>query len=379
MRITLTILLAVLAVPLAHAQLEPEPPGVATLPPPTPAWMLVKSDQGAYVFDGDSGQMTGMISNDNAIYSPAIVTVMERKEAYMVESFYSRATRGERTDVLTVVDLGNLTTKAEIEIPERAAALGYRGHIGITGDDRYVIVFNQTPAQSVSVVDVVERKFVGEIETPGCAIIMPTGERAFLMICGDGRLQLIELDARGTESRRVQSKTFFSVEKDAVFDQPARTATGWALVSREGLVYEVKVENSSIAIGAPWPIVAAADNPANELQEKWRLGGPQAITIHRASGLLYVLMHRGRPDTHGAEGTEVWAVDIARRTRAGRIVLSAAASHILASQEPVPKLYVFDKNKDLNVYDGHRLRKLRTIEKAIGPDPWLLQTLAQYD
>jgi methylamine dehydrogenase heavy chain len=89
-----------------------------------------------------------------------------------------------------------------------------------------------TPAQSVSVVDVVDREFAGEISTPGCAIIMPTGDRAFMMICGDGSLQYIELDANGAETGRERSKAFFSVEDDAVFDKPVLTDRGWARLNR---------------------------------------------------------------------------------------------------------------------------------------------------
>ena len=328
--LTLSLLGLLPGLPAALAQLAPETPGMVTLAAPTPAWFMVRTVSGTYLFDGDTGEMQGTISNGNASYTPAIVSLPERREAWMVESFYSRAVRGERSDVVTVIDLGNLTTKAEIDIPDRAAALGFRNHIGLLDDQRHLVVFNQTPAQSVSIVDVVERRFVGEIATPGCAVIMPVGRRAFLMICSDGRLQLIELDEAGKEAKRTQSAAFFSVEEDAVFDQPVKTATGWALISREGLVYEVSVEGTRVNIAKPWPMLTEEDRNSDPA-ERWRPGGQQVFTIHRATGLLFALMHQGPPDTHVKSGTELWAVDLARKSRVGRLALEKPASLVLAS------------------------------------------------
>ena len=44
-------------------------------------------------------------------------------------------------------------------------------------DGRFVIVYNFTPTQSVSVVDVQARKFVGEIDTAGCGMVYAAGPR----------------------------------------------------------------------------------------------------------------------------------------------------------------------------------------------------------
>jgi hypothetical protein len=46
---------------------------------------------------------------------------------------------------------------AEIDIPDKAAALRIRQHIGLLDDERHVVVFNMTPGQSVSIIDVVDR------------------------------------------------------------------------------------------------------------------------------------------------------------------------------------------------------------------------------
>ena len=64
----------------------------------------------------------------------------------------------------------------------------------LTDDERFLLIYNFTPAQSVSVVDIGERKFVGEVETAGCALVYPTGRRSFFSICSDGALLVMTLD-----------------------------------------------------------------------------------------------------------------------------------------------------------------------------------------
>ena len=135
----------------------------------------------------------------------------------------------------------SVTAKAEVVLPPKTTPLWLRNYIGLLGDDRHVVVFNMTPAQSVSVVDVIDREFAGEISTPGCALILPVEDRSFVMICGDGSVQLIRLDENGSEVNRSRSKAFFSVDDDPVFDQVARTDTGWILASHAGLVIQLTV------------------------------------------------------------------------------------------------------------------------------------------
>ena len=124
-----------------------------------------------------------------------------RKEAYLVESWYSRGVRGTREDVLTVIDMNDLSVKAEIDIPDKASALSFLNHIGLLGDQRHVTVFNMTPAQSVSIVDVIDREFAGEISTPGCAIIMPTGDSR---VHDDMRRWYLAVHQRSTRTEKKQ-------------------------------------------------------------------------------------------------------------------------------------------------------------------------------
>lgn len=354
----------VLALPAAAVAIEPETPGRVTLGEPGPAWLLIHGMEATYLFDGDTGEMQGLISHN--WYTPAIEPNVANNEFYLAESFYSRGVRGERTDVVTIVDLETLSPKAEVVIPAKSAALPHRHHIGLMGNGRHLAVFNMTPAQSISIVDVLDRAFVGEIFTAGCAMIMPSGDQAFAMICGDGTLQLIALDDAGREASRSRSKSFFSVDEDPLFASPVETDSGWLLVTHDGRVFEAAVAGEDFRIGQPWWLTGEADRA-----ERWRPGGSQPLAFNRRNNLLYVLMHQGDVDTHAEPGTEVWVIDIARKTAIGRMKTNVAATNILASDEARPKLYVYDDKGKLHIYDGLALKRLRTIDDP-GPSPSLV-------
>jgi len=371
-----TLCLLLLSSGSALASIVPETVGKTTLAEPKPSWFLSQGRDASHIWDATDGEMQGLISH--TWLTTAIVTLPARKEAYLVDSYYSRGVQGSRSDVLTVVDLTNLTTKAEIDLPPKAAALRMRQHIGLLGDERHVVLFNMTPAMSVSVVDVVDRKFVGEISTAGCAVIMPVELSGFLMLCGDGTLQLIRLDQNGQESERLRSKPFFDVEKDPIFDRVVYDGSGWVLISQEGLVRQVGVDGKGITIGDAWSMLNDEDKADGKGDEQWRPGGEQPFTMHSSSHLLYALMHKGKVDTPDANGTELWVFDTERRKRVGRQVLPVEMTHVLASQESTPQLYMCDKDNKLHVYDGLRLKLVRTIEKP-GAVGGLLQTLAPND
>jgi methylamine dehydrogenase heavy chain len=372
--VTVCVLMSCVAhngIATAGPPLPAETIGTTVLERPEPSWFMLTEREASYIFDGADGEVKGLISHTP--YTPAVVTSPARNEAYLVDSYYSRGVTGTRTDVLTIVDLSRLSTAAEVDLPAKTAALHIRQHVALLDDDRHVAVFNMTPAQSVSIVDVIDREFAGEISTPGCAIIMPAGPRGFLMLCGDGTLQLIELDGDGRETNRVRSRSFFDVEKDPVFDRVTYTGTGWLLVTHDGLVREVRAEGDEIRIGDAWSMLTDEDKEA-----KWRPGGEQPFTVHRATTLLYALMHQGEIDTQDQEGTEIWVYDTTQQRRVARLPLPVAATNVLVSQESSPRLYVVDTEKDLHIYDARLLRLQRTTTKT-SFNSALLQTLTPHD
>jgi len=355
-----TILLAIillLRAATSHAEIAPEEASIASLGQPTNDWFLNRSGGGAYLFDSADGNMLGLLSLTP--YTPAVAVSRSRGEVYATESYYSRNHRGKREDLLTVYDVTTLSPVAEIDIPDKTLEMVGDFNIQLMGNGRHVAVYNYSPAQSVSIIDIENRHFIGEISTPGCGMIMPVNDASFLMVCGDGSLQLIRLADDGTESDRVRSESFFSVDEDAVFDRAARTRDGWLLVSHAGLAYDVRVDNAKISVSEPWPLVNDV-----ERGETWRPGGAGLVSVHRSSNLAFILMHQGGVDTHHESGNELWIFDIDKHRRVMRWVLDEPWSNILVLQGERPTLIADAKDGNLQIYDALQQRLLRTIVDA---------------
>ncbi len=366
--ISLLALCLMLIGPLANAQIPPRQSTVETMDDPSENWFISLAwGEGAYIYDGITGEMQGLLSLSP--HTPAVQPNPARKEFYAAESYYSRGVHGDRTDLLTIYDYENLSPIAEVEIPKKINILPLRTYIQLMGDGRHVGIFNMTPAASVTIVDIVDRSLVGEISTPGCALIMAVGNNDFLMICGDGTLQLIQLDDDGNESNRVRSSEFFSVEDDPVFDRPVPFNGGWLLVSHLGQVFHVTVDGDDIDISDAWSIISEED-----ADEKWRAGGSQLKSVHEGTGLLYILMHQGEEYTHQVAGTEVWVFNLLTQRRIARLELEVETSNIMVTQEAVPKLIISDEEGGLHIYDALKLRLDRTIEDP-GPGASLIQDL----
>jgi len=362
--IPLTLLTLLAPLPAALAQIAPETMGPpVTMADPGENWFISVAGDAGYIFDASNGDMHGMIRKSG--HTPAIQPSNERREFYLAASYYSRGTYGERTDILSIQDFTNLSTVAEVEIPEKIAALNYRAYIGLLSGGRHVGVSNITPALSVSIVDVEDREFVGEISTPGCALILPVENNDFLTMCVDGTLMLVQLDDDGEETGRVRSRKFFDLQDDPVYDRPVRTADGWLLLSNNGRAFDVAVSGNNIRIGDPWDIVTEED-----AAENWWPGGSQLVTVQRALGIAYVTMHQGERYSHHEAGTEIWVFSLAAKRRIGRIVLEEPASSVMVTQEEAPLLIVGGDDAPTRVFDPLTFRMLRTID---GPSARLFE------
>ena len=339
--------------PATIAQIVPEEIGVETMPEPGENWFISRTGNGGYIFDAVSGEMQGMLSLSRR--TPAVTYWAPRGEFYAAESYLARGVYGERTDIVAIYDFENLSPIAEIEIPNHMARLAVRGHLGLMNSGRHLAVLNMNPGHSVSIVDVEDRVFVYEASTPGCAVIMPVAENDFMQICGDGTLQLIQLDLSGFEENRVRSEVFFNVIKDAVFDRVARSAGGWWLITHTGVIFEATTDNDTINISDGWRITEPGE-------EGWRPGGRnEIITAHRDRGLIYVAMHEGPVDTHHDSGTEIWVLSADTRRRVFRIAMETPADSIMVTQEAEPKLIVADNEGGTQVYDALTFAHERTI------------------
>lgn len=365
MEVKLLVGALILATTASFSEVTPDTATIEILGQPTDNWFINRSREGAYLFDAASGDMLGLLSLTP--YTPAIAVNRNRGEVYAGESYLSRLYSGKREDVLTIYDISTLAPIAEIDIPDKMVEVVGDTNIGLMGNGQHVSVYNLTPAQSVSVIDIKERKFVGEISTPGCGMVMPVADSSFLMVCGDGSLQLVELAKDGSEYRRTRSDIFFSVENDAVFDRAAKTREGWLLLSHTGLIYEVSANASNIDITEPWSIVANSDRGG-----LWRPGGTDPLTVHRATNTAFILMHQGGVDTHHEPGSELWVFDTEKQQRIMRWPLEDKWSEVLVLQTDEPRLIAATNDGELQIYNALKHVLERTIDDP-GPGIWLLQ------
>ncbi|HVH20311.1 MAG TPA: amine dehydrogenase large subunit [Myxococcota bacterium] len=300
----------------ARAELPVEQPGaVAVLPPAQSHWIVVSDfvlQRSAFV-DLDAGAFLGMVSTGYGVQEAAWPRT--RAEFYLPETYYSRGTRGARSDVVTVYDQATLAPLAEIPLPpKRATNTLATGNVALSDDDRFLAVFNMTPATSLSIADVAARAFVGEVATPGCSLVYAAGPRSFMMLCADGALLHVALREDGRPARLERSAPFFDPERDPITEKAVRAGMRWLFVSFEGQVHEVDWTSGSPRFAAPWSLVDDALRA-----EGWRIGGSQILALHAPSGRLYVLMHQGGPDSHKDAGTELWVYDLASHSRVQRI------------------------------------------------------------
>jgi methylamine dehydrogenase heavy chain len=282
------------------------------------------------LYDGDTGQMLGTITAGSPGVGFTIWPLFppDHAHVYIPESYFSRGVRGERTDVVTIYDARTLMPQDEIVIPPKRAEYfpGVQPN-AISDDGRFVAVFNATPAQSLSIVDMQEKKLAGELQAPGCSLAYAAGPRRFFMLCADGAALVVTLDDQGAQQSAVRTAKFFDADKDPVFESAGRRGSEWLFVSFEGNLHAVDFGTEPAKIGEPWSLLSAEDRKAG-----WRVGGGQPVALHAASNRLYLLVHEGGPDTHKQAGSEIWAYDLAQRTRLWRIGVSNPMAGFLRGQ-----------------------------------------------
>ncbi|MBS0327998.1 MAG: amine dehydrogenase [Proteobacteria bacterium] len=322
--------------------------------PPHPHWVYAvdivfgEMTEGKIVLiDGDTRRMLGMISTGMTVgFAPS----PDQKELYVTDTFYSRGTRGDRTDVVTIVSTDELKPIAEVPIPpKRFLSLTVPYGTITTPDGRFLLVFNFTPATSVSVVDLKSRKFVGEIATPGCSLAYPAQDsRGFSMLCADGHLLTVRLDDTGASTgQKVSDRRFFDPEKESLNVTPARLGAHYFFISFLGLVHGLDLSGVAPAFDEPWSLLSDADRRAG-----WRPGGWQESAVNRALNRLYVVMHRGGNGTHKDPGPEVWSYDLATHRRIQRIRMKTPVTGVLTSLDDQPLLYGLGADSSVQVYDA---------------------------
>ena len=356
----------------AHAQLAPEELTKETLGETMqPHWIWVNDvsfdrmpDGRAYLLDADSGQMLGMVSSGYG--HGTLMLAPDGKTFAVVGTFYSRLTRGDRTDVATFYKTSDLTPGAEAQLPpKRYNGMPFLSAAPVMPGGRFGLIYNFTPEQSVTVVDMVGQKTVGEFATPGCGLVYPTGPSKFFSICSDGSLLPATLDAAGVVTLGKATKKLFE-ESDPVTEKGVWTGREWLFFTPAGKVHVIDHSKAQPVIRKSWSLIGKDE-------QSWRPGALQTAAYHRTSGRLYVLMHEGGADTHKDPGTELWVYDAAKGIRIDRVKLDVPATAVAVSQDDKFKLYTtLLGDRDVRVYDGASGKLVRKIE-GLGPTMTVIQ------
>lgn len=354
--------LAVSAMPAAaqttSAPLPEEPiPNVEKLPATYPAsWIMVHDFNFNALHDGrgvvvDTASPSRPLKGFVQIAQFGNVLIGNAaKEIYSAETYYSRLARGTRTDVITIWDKESLFSKAEIELPggKRHQGVTNKNTFQFTNSQKWALVANFTPAQSVTVVDLVARKVLGEVDTSGCTMIYPTGDRGFSTFCADNTVTTVQLGPDGKLKNAVTSKPILDIDKQPLFVMPAMIGkTAWFL-SFNGRLEALDLSGAfAKPAGKPF-FLPKTDGGSPE----WRPGGWQVIASD-AAGKLYILMNpSGKEGSHKDGGTEVWVIDPATQTRTARFPLNGVGVSIEVTREASPKLIVARADLAIDVHDA---------------------------
>jgi methylamine dehydrogenase heavy chain len=293
---------------------------------------------------GDSREVKGQLQ---ARDSATLLASTTRPELYIADTVWSRGVRGTRTDFITIYDTKTLNPVDEIVLPggKRALITSMEGLLAFTDDQRMALVFDFTPASSVTVVDLVKRRVLGEIEIPGCMLVYPSGNRGFSTLCSSGTLLTIRLDEHGAAAGRTESKAFNPLDRDPLFT--ASTSIGGVryFPSLHGRVQPIDMRTDDVKILPDWPLSTPA-----EQAEQWRPSGWQVIASDEQK-LLYVLMQaHAEEGTHKDPANEVWVYQVSSKSRVKRMRLVRPGSSISLTHAAEPLLLV-QAGERLDVYD----------------------------
>lgn len=354
--------------PPAQAEIKAEEAFVQTILPPQPQWAFVRGGYGlggTRIFDGATGKMRGEVDNSgrgDVAIDPA------GKYYYVADTIWTKGDRGTRQDFVAVYDSTQLKLQAEIAIPGHIIVGGFKQNFILSDDGATAYVYNYDPASSVNMVDLVKRKFVRAIELPGCASLIPNPGVGFSALCSDGSMATV--DTRGAKPKITHGPSFFQASADPIFsnfvyDKSRKQTT---FLSYTGLVYQATM-GPVPTVSQPFSLQEAAGVPKGDpkpLAINWLPGGAQVMALHKPSGHVYVLMHKGEFWSHKEAGEEIWNLDLAARKVVARHPLKTPVNNIEVTQDAAPLIFVNDKDGTTYVLDARTMEEKRKIEKT-GP------------
>lgn len=382
----------------AFAELPVEPtPAVKTLPSTYP-------DSFVFLVDGnfwgiESGKVViADVGDETQNHRGAIglaqfgffAQAKTRPELYVVETFYARGHRGERTDVISIYDKATLNQTGEIVLPggKRAQTLTEAGAFQLSADERFGYVFNFTPASSVTIVDMKNRKVVGDVDIPGCVHAFALKAGGFASLCGNGGIVSTKLDADGKKIGQTMSAPFTDIDNDPMFTRPAIIDGVAYFPTYRGKIQEIDFNGDEAVVGDAWSIAADAPAPApakkgffkkiTGLGKKGDAGGARLpsgwqLATSDDAGRLYLLTRATQTiDDHDSGGDEVWVIDPKARKVVNKLKLRSDSQLIEVTAGADPYLVALNPDMSIDVLKANSGEFVRRIGGQIVMSPFAI-------
>jgi len=296
------------------------------------------------VVDPDKKRILGMVPTGFA--APSTLS-HDQKTLYSADIFYSRGTRGTRTDVLTAWDSSTLAPAWELLIPtKRAESLTQRYGLKTSSDDRFVYVYNFTPSTSVTVVDTQAKAVTSEIAIPGCVLNYPVGNRRFASLCGDGSLQVVTLNDQGLETARSRTP-FFDPNAEKLVERAVNVGDTYYFTTTTGTVRPVDFAGDAPKILPSWSLTNDEEKKAG-----WAPGGWQLMAVAPKLNRLYVLMHDAHEPMKWEDPSPlIWVFDLNTRKKVATLEAPVPVWSMQATGDDKPLLLGADVEGGLQIFD----------------------------
>ncbi|MGY2339410.1 amine dehydrogenase large subunit [Pseudomonas sp. SDO5532_S415] len=296
------------------------------------------------VVDPDQKRVLGMVPTGFA--APSALS-HDKKTLYAADIWYSRGTRGTRTDVLTAWDTSTLSPAWEVLIPnKRAESLTQRYGLKTSGDDRFVYVYNFTPSTSVTVVDTQSKAVATEIAIPGCVLNYPIGKRKFASLCGDGSLQVVTINDQGQETARSRTP-FFDPNAEKLVERAVNVGDTYYFTTTTGTVRAVDFSGDAPKILPSWSLTTDEEKKAG-----WAPGGWQLMAVAPKLNRLYVLMHDAHEPMKWEDPSPlIWAFDLKTGKKIATLEAPAPIWSMQATGDDKPLLLGTDVEGGLQIFD----------------------------
>ncbi len=271
-----------------------------------------------------------------------------RGELYVAETYYEYVGYGPRRDVITIYDHAELRPIGRIPLSgnKRALMTPRTAMTRLTGNERFLLLYNFTPAASVTVVDMDQRTVASEIPIPGCTFIYPYADQSFFSLCGDGSMAYFTLGTKGEVTEEGLTGPFNDIDNDAMYMTPGVVKQVFYFPTQLAKLQPINMTGAKPQIVPSWSLVSV-----EEAKNRWRPVKRETVDVDD-SGKLYILMHRVEEDGSHIDGTtEVWSFDRPSRSRINRFSLRKDASALAVTGGESPYVVLISGNR-LDVYDA---------------------------